>query len=183
MLKDHDRWNEYKKALDSKTRLVNFHEREIWWCSVGINIGSEQDSYADDFARPVLIVKKFTNTIFWALPLTSTIKKEDNRVTFQFDGNKNDALILHMRALDCRRLINKKGTVHQIQFEIFLNSIISQLLTIKSTETPSEGVSKAEADVMETTSFPRMFSIKDQRILSTFFGDRYLYRLAISTRM
>ena len=37
--KDFDRWNEQKKKLHDGEREVLFHEREIWWCSLGVNIG------------------------------------------------------------------------------------------------------------------------------------------------
>jgi hypothetical protein len=61
MDKRFDDWNEYKKYLDiSEKESVQFHEPEIWWCSIGINIGSEQNSGTDNFSRPVLIVRKWS---------------------------------------------------------------------------------------------------------------------------
>lgn len=37
---------------------ILFYEREIWWCSLGVNIGFEQDGTNDLFERPVLVIKK-----------------------------------------------------------------------------------------------------------------------------
>lgn len=183
MLKNFDKWNEYKKAIDKNGRLVNFHEREVWWCSVGINIGSEQDSYSAEFRRPVIIVKKFTSTIFWAIPLTTRIKVEDNRITFKFNGVRSDALVLQMRALDCRRLVSKMGNLSQTEFNMILVSIIQSICTVKSMKTPSEGVSEAEANVVKIITSPRIYSIDDQRVLSNFFGERYPYRLVVSSKV
>jgi hypothetical protein len=43
--KDLDRWNELKKKIDSypADNVPYFHEREIWFCSIGHNVGFEQD--------------------------------------------------------------------------------------------------------------------------------------------
>lgn len=72
--KNFDKWNEIKKKLDVSERSVEFNEREIWWCSIGINVGSEQHSQTEDFSRPVLVIRKFTRDIFWGIPLTTRIK-------------------------------------------------------------------------------------------------------------
>jgi len=42
--KNFDSWNEPKKLLHTSVKSNRlFHEGDIWWCSVGLNIGSEQD--------------------------------------------------------------------------------------------------------------------------------------------
>ncbi|MBU2219125.1 hypothetical protein KKG15_01365 [Patescibacteria group bacterium] len=40
--KDFDAWNIQKKKIHSRDEKILFHEREIWWCSLGVNIGFEQ---------------------------------------------------------------------------------------------------------------------------------------------
>jgi len=39
--KDFDKWNMKKKKLDKNKRDLLFKEGEIWWCSLGVNIGEE----------------------------------------------------------------------------------------------------------------------------------------------
>lgn len=41
MQKDFDSWNEQKKQLENTQKTVLFKEREIWWTSIGVNIGNE----------------------------------------------------------------------------------------------------------------------------------------------
>ena len=41
MEKDFDAWNFKKKELDKNKRDLLFKEGEIWWCSLGLNIGEE----------------------------------------------------------------------------------------------------------------------------------------------
>jgi hypothetical protein len=40
-MKNFNDWNDLKKNLDSLENHPLFQEREVWWCSVGVNIGSE----------------------------------------------------------------------------------------------------------------------------------------------
>jgi hypothetical protein len=61
-MKDFDKWNSVKKIYSKKERTeteVYFKEREIWWCSAGINIGDEQNGKNFFFERPIIILKKF----------------------------------------------------------------------------------------------------------------------------
>jgi len=37
--KDFDKWNNDKKGLDHKSKNVFFHDREVWWCKIGVNVG------------------------------------------------------------------------------------------------------------------------------------------------
>ena len=71
-MKDFDSWNEEKKSLENVGHdILAFHEREIWWCSIGINLGDEQDGKNELFERPVLILKKFNNKVAWVLPMST----------------------------------------------------------------------------------------------------------------
>ena len=55
--------------------MALFHEREVWWCSLGANIGFEQDGGGEDFERPVVILKKFNLDACLIVPLTARPKK------------------------------------------------------------------------------------------------------------
>ncbi len=124
MQKDFDGWNKRKKAINGDERGVDFHEREIWWCAIGINIGSEQHSQASGYSRPVVIVKKFTRDIFWAIPLTTKTKEDiPFRIRFSLHGNENDLLILQMRAYDRKRLIRKIAVMAKEEFARLTSAI------------------------------------------------------------
>src|SRR5271166_2256650 len=74
MEKDFDRWNEIKKATnaaDEAARLY-FREGEIWWVRLGHNIGYEADGKSQEFTRPVVVLKKYNQYSFLALPLTAS---------------------------------------------------------------------------------------------------------------
>lgn len=71
-----DEWNEVKKKLDKKTGNSLFREGQIWWCSVGQNVGSETYGKGKIFARPVLVFKRLSAQLFIGIPLTTKQKKE-----------------------------------------------------------------------------------------------------------
>lgn len=40
-LQKYDEWNKEKKKISDIDKKVFFKEGEIWWCSLGINLGEE----------------------------------------------------------------------------------------------------------------------------------------------
>ena len=88
MEKNFKKWHSIKALLDKKKKEIYFKEREIWWCSLGLNIGFEQDGKNYRFERPVLILKKFSKDLFWALPSTSQDKTGEYYYQFKRDSNK-----------------------------------------------------------------------------------------------
>jgi len=88
MEKQFDLWNGLKKKLHATRHEPFLHEREIWICSLGANIGYEQDGKNENFARPVLVIKKFNNDIFLAVPLSSKVKEGKYYYIFAYEvGN------------------------------------------------------------------------------------------------
>jgi mRNA interferase MazF len=136
MEKDFDRWNKQKKYLDTVRPRVDFHEREIWWCSIGVNVGSEQHSQTGDFSRPILIFRKWSGQIFWGIPLTTKIKDINFRYRFLFHSIYNDILITQMRALDVRRLIRKIGVMPENEFEELKLKILTCMLLNEKKRNP-----------------------------------------------
>jgi hypothetical protein len=64
MLKRFSEWFWLKKKLHERQQtppLVS--EREIWWASVGENVGSEINGKSALFSRPVIIYKKLSHGI------------------------------------------------------------------------------------------------------------------------
>ena len=50
-------------------------------CTLGKNIGDEEDGKTEDFERPPLIFRKFNKNLLFILPLSSKIK-ENNEYLF-----------------------------------------------------------------------------------------------------
>ncbi len=117
MYKDFDKWNEHKKEIHDKSdEGLYFYEREIWWCSLGVNIGYEQDGKNEFFARPVLVLKKFSKDVFIGVPLSTSNKEGRYYFKFNFQNQTSNALLSQIRLFDAKRLKDKLG---QLPEEVF----------------------------------------------------------------
>ena len=116
MEKDFDRWNALKQRLDNATQLPFFNEREIWWCNVGLNIGSEIYGKGKTFTRPILIIRKFNQNSLFALPLSTKIKDKFGYYKFSFREKEICAVLSEIRKIDGRRLSDKIGKISEGEF-------------------------------------------------------------------
>ncbi len=90
-----------------------FKENEIWWASIGENIGNEINGKGSLFSRPVLIIKKLSHTAFIGIPMT-TRKKEGTWYSKITSGEKEAvANLSQIRMFDHRRLSNKLGEISE----------------------------------------------------------------------
>jgi mRNA interferase MazF len=128
MNKDFWSWHSKKEFLNSLETRPFFHEREVWYCHMGVNVGSEQDGKGLTFVRPVIIIKKFNNEIFWAIPLTSAIKKTEYYFIACFDGHRaSSAILSQIRLIDAKRLSHKIHTLPHGDF-LYLKKKLKALL-------------------------------------------------------
>ncbi len=120
MEKDFKKWTTIKADLhNSNDARLFFHEREIWYCHLGENIGYEQDGRGETYLRPIVIIRKFNNDIFWGLPLTRTQKDLPFYFTFTISsegGNydeKSSAVLSQIRLIDAKRLRRLIGYISE----------------------------------------------------------------------
>lgn len=124
MFKDFDRWNEKKRNLHDRNCPPFYHEREIWWCALGVNIGFEQDGSGEDYRRPVLILKGFSAKTCLVVPLTTSHHKHILRPSVGMVGDKEAyALLSQLRVIDTKRLIRKMEYLEKGTFEIIRKAI------------------------------------------------------------
>jgi len=111
MEKDFDSWNQEKKNLeDTGHKELVFHEGEIWWASIGINLGDEQDGKNDLFERPILVIRKFNKKLAWVLPLSTQEKKGMYYYPLEHEGKTFTVLLSQLKMASVkrfRRLIRK----------------------------------------------------------------------------
>ena len=122
MKKDYTSWHSKKSGVNDIVKRPFFHEREIWYCSIGVNVGFEQDGGGEDFLRPVIILRKFNNEIFWAIPLTRSNKIRKTKAerfyhSFTFVPEFTSVAILsQIRLIDSKRLTYQIGDMPEIDF-------------------------------------------------------------------
>lgn len=122
MKKDFQKWHNKKTGINDINKPPFFHEREIWFCYLGANVGFEQDGSGEDFLRPVLIIRKFNKYMFWALPLTKpkteiNYKKEVYYYPLIFNSSiESIAILSQVRTVDARRLAYRIAEVNEQDF-------------------------------------------------------------------
>lgn len=131
MRKDFAKWFSLKQVAHEAESGALFHEREIWWCKLGVNIGFEIDGGGEDFERPVIIIKKFNLDTCIVIPLTA--KPKTGKYYFPI-GEINErnavAILSQIRLIDRRRLAEKIETLPRAKFKKLLNAIIKINFTI-----------------------------------------------------
>lgn len=118
MKKEFDSWNTFKKDMDAKSSKMFCHPREIWWCSLGVNVGFEQNGTGDNFDRPVLVIKGFNEHVFLGVALTG--RQKTGKWHFPLgtvDDRQASVVLSQVRIIDTKRLIKKVMTIDQKTFE------------------------------------------------------------------
>ncbi len=111
-------WTKIKVRIHVSDKKLPFaHEREIWWASIGENIGYEQNGKHELYERPVLVLKRFNSSVFWGLPITS--KRKENKYYFSIKYNNKDYSIIlsQLKLMSTKRLRRKIRTIKKEEFE------------------------------------------------------------------
>lgn len=122
--KDFNKWNELKKRIHINNENKFYHEREVWWCSIGVNVGFEQDGKGEDFSRPVLVIKGFSKNVFICVPLTTRLKEGKYYCDISLgDEIKRKIILSQIRLVDSKRLEEKICTIDEYQFNTIKEKI------------------------------------------------------------
>ncbi|MEK7095418.1 MAG: type II toxin-antitoxin system PemK/MazF family toxin [Patescibacteria group bacterium] len=98
-------WFSLKPKLDSSVHVPPFfNEREVWWCSVGENVGSEVSGKGEYFRRPVLVLRKLDSFSFIGIPFTTQAKTGTWYANLKIKGKDNNAILSQIRHVDYRRM-------------------------------------------------------------------------------
>lgn len=117
MKKDFKVWHKDKSNIHNEKDRPFFHEREVWFASLGENVGFEIDGKNERFMRPVIVIKKFNNETLWCLPLTKNPKKGKYYFSFGFNsGQASTANLSQLRLIDAKRLQYKMGDMAEKDF-------------------------------------------------------------------
>lgn len=121
MEKDFDTWNVLKKNINNAPETSQnryFKEREVWWCSLGVNIGDEQDGKNELFERPVLIFRIFNKGLVWIIPLTSKRKAGIYYYSLGHESYQYTLILSQLRLVSAKRLGRKIFTLSSEHFKV-----------------------------------------------------------------
>ena len=111
-------WAKLKPQLHFSENSAFPKKREIWWVSLGHNIGVETNGKNDTFERPVLVIKVFNAHSSLVAPISSKIRKD--QYLFQFKnilGMPNVANLSQLRTLSSKRFRRLVGEIDAGEFD------------------------------------------------------------------
>jgi mRNA interferase MazF len=130
--KDFDMWNMKKKKINDDSGIAFIQTSAIWLASIGVNVGSEIDGKDDDFARPVVIVKKVSPNIFIGVPATSKIVEMPYRSSISILDKNGQAICSQIRSFDRKRLIRYIGKTNKQDFKKIMEILATMFLYVET---------------------------------------------------
>lgn len=116
--KDFNTWNQKKQQVQNEKNTPFFRERDVFFASLGVNVGFEEDGKGSEFLRPIVVIKKYGKHSLLCAPLTSTDGKSNFRFLLpEMKGKRNSVLLSQLRVIDSRRLKYKLGMVDTKTFQ------------------------------------------------------------------
>jgi mRNA-degrading endonuclease toxin of MazEF toxin-antitoxin module len=116
--KNFDSWNESKKTLEHGPILHYGHPGEVWWCSLGINLGVEVDGRNDNLERPVVVLRTYNRESLLVLPLTSKEKNDRFHHPIHFGKYTSWAKLTQVRVVSAKRLLRKLDSIDENEFSL-----------------------------------------------------------------
>ncbi len=123
-------WNKLKQRIQVRSGAVKLFPRagEVWFCTIGQNLGFEQNGIGKDFSRPMLVIKKFNNQMFWAAPLSTKQKSFDFYHNFtDHKGEKVSVITAQMRLVSIKRFERFLYLMAQKEFKSIIKELVSFL--------------------------------------------------------
>ncbi len=116
MEKTFDQWNILKQKIHTSKLRAFAHAREVWWCSLGINIGSEMDRKHENFERPVLILRVYNKEMLLVLPITSKEREDPFHQKVISHGRVVWISLTQIRVVSSKRLLRKVDVITKEEF-------------------------------------------------------------------
>ena len=111
---------------------------EVWWFSIGLNIGTEINGKNDNFERPALILKVFNSQSVLIAPLTTKIKDSKYLFNISIDGSESAIILSQLRNISNKRALRMICKIDERTYELILEKIKTNVLT---KNTPTSGIS------------------------------------------
>jgi mRNA-degrading endonuclease toxin of MazEF toxin-antitoxin module len=115
-------WWRLMFVLWNKESNFFLKEGEIWWCTIGLNIGEEVYGKGSNFARPILIFKRLTKNSFLGLPFTGSEKKGSWYVPIDLPSRRSSIMLNQARIIDKKRLRSRIAVMSVVDFQLVKES-------------------------------------------------------------
>ncbi len=124
-----DSWNEKKQHIQKNLKELPCQEGEVWWCSLGKNIGTEQNGKNDYFERPILVLNRINHYTIWSLPLSSKSKLDKYR--YSIEEMHAQIVLSQLRTISTKRLLRKITKISDGEFNSVIDKVVELLINKK----------------------------------------------------
>lgn len=155
--KNFSEWMRVKKRIDKENKIRTIKEGDVWWSSVGENVGNEICGKGNEYVRPVLVFRKLNRTTFWAIPLTSKMHKGTWYAHFEFNHKTQVAVVSQIRNMSVARLKRKVGQLSKGDYEKIF-SAFEGLVYTKRTKPPKTFIGRIKYALAKLTRGGRVKS-------------------------
>jgi mRNA interferase MazF len=116
MEKDFFGWAKIKQGIHERKNAPHYSVGQIWWSSLGVNVGTEQDGKGSRFLRPVVVLTKFNEHSCLVIPLTGRHRSGRYYIPLgEVTGRPSSAILSQVRLIDSKRLLEKIGGISRDQ--------------------------------------------------------------------
>jgi mRNA-degrading endonuclease toxin of MazEF toxin-antitoxin module len=126
-VKKFDEWSTLKKKIEADFKPRFSNTREVWWCSFGVNIGTELCGKNELHERPILILKVYNATTVKVLPLTSKPADSKYTVPVKTSSEISSGILSQVRTISSKRLTRKIERIHKVQFDEIITAYKASL--------------------------------------------------------
>lgn len=126
LLKIFVEWTKLKIRIHAqeKENIIFPKKKEIWWASLGQNIGVEINGKNDNYERPILIIKVFNNESVLTVPISSTAKTSRYNINFvNNEGKENSIITSQVKMISTKRLLRLVTEMRDSDFDRVLLAI------------------------------------------------------------
>jgi mRNA interferase MazF len=112
-------WFKKKEKLETvEYEPPYINEGDLWWCSVGENIGVEVGGKSVLFTRPVIVIKRIGRYAFLGIPTTTKAKEGSWYQSFVHAGVTEVAMLHQIRLFSYKRLSTKIGRLDDADMQV-----------------------------------------------------------------
>lgn len=148
--KDFDGWNIVKKRIEDNSSIPYFDIGEVWWCSLGVNVGVEINGKGNDYLRPVLILNKYNPLGCLIIPLSSVREIDKDNILIGVILDKTaTANMSQIKSISSMRLVEKMVVIKKLNFINIQKAVMKYNFPLQLFDIPSPSIeeSSPKADI------------------------------------
>lgn len=116
-IKEFDSWNQIKKSVNDKEKPHKVRHREVRWCSLGVNVGSEIDGKGETFTRPVIVVSIVGPDLAFVIPCSTKLHDRPGYLQIKLKNKTVSACLHQAKTISTKRIYDRIQKISQKQME------------------------------------------------------------------